>query len=71
MTIVPLLFISLQFLGRAATMEATWRSLVSRVFTRSQRVGVRGKVRTLGVRSEGSVGGVAVFFYTLFVSWDV
>jgi hypothetical protein len=52
-------------------MEATRQSLVSRAFTRSQRVGVRGKVCALGDGSGGSVGRVAVFFFTLFLSWDV
>ena len=71
MTIVPLLFISPKLLGRATTTGATIWSLVYRAFTRSWRVGVRGKLCALGVRFGGSVGRVAVVFVTLFVSWDV
>jgi len=66
--VVPLLFISLQLLGRTETMGTTRWSLVSRAFTRSRRVGVREGVCALVVRFGGSVGRVAVVFITLLVS---
>ena len=52
-TVVPLLFISLQLLGRAANMGVTKWSPVFRAFTRSRKVGVQEKVRALGVRFGG------------------
>ena len=52
-------------------MVATKRSLMSRAFNRSQKVGVRERIRELGDGSGGSVGRVAVVFVTLFVFGDV
>ena len=65
---VPLSLISLQLLGRDATMGTTRRSFVSRAFTMSQKVGMRDRVFALVVKFGGSMERVAVVFVTLFVS---
>ena len=52
-------------------MGTTRRSSVSRAFTMSRRVGVRGGVCAWDVGFVGSMRRIAVVFVTLFVSWEV